>query len=199
MRTDILKDTCHVGIAKHALGGDVYNGDQCACWRRGSRITLCVVDGLGRGLYAEQAAKAAVAYVAGHLGEPLADIFAGCDAALRRTRGAAMGIGVVDADAQSVTYAGINNTVCMVAGDKTVHLRGSPGIVGGRFRHLTPETVPLAVGDLVVLYTDGLKTNIQLSGYPDLAHADVQTLAERILQDWGREDDDAAVLVFRYE
>ena len=191
----------HLAITKRAFLGETHCGDECAYWQEGGKATLCIVDGLGHGDHAERAAQAAVEYVAGHLGEPLADIFAGCNRALRRTRGVAMGIAVVDEDAGTLIYAGIGNTrIMIVRGTRPViHLSSNYGIVGGGYRKLTPETVELHPGDLVILSSDGIKERCDLSAYGDALRGDVQQLAERILHDWARETDDAAVLVFRSE
>jgi len=191
----------HLAITKRAFLGETHCGDECAYWQESSKVTLCIVDGLGHGEHAERAAKAAVEYIAGHLGEPLADIFAGCNRAIRRTRGVAMGIAVVDEDAETLTYAGIGNTraVIVQSARSLVCLSSNYGIVGGGYRKLTVETVDLHPGDLVILASDGIKERCDLLAYGDALRGDVQQLAERILHDWGRETDDAAVLVFRSE
>jgi len=190
-----------VAITKRAFFGDPHCGDECAYWHSGGKTTLCIVDGLGHGEYAERAAKAAVEYVAGHLGEPLADIFAGCDAALRSTRGVAMGIAIVDEEAETLTYAGIGNTRALIVREQhlVARLSNNWGIVGGGYRKLTPETVELTTGDLLILTTDGIKERCDVLAYGDALRGNVQQLAERILHDWGRETDDAAALVFRSE
>lgn len=160
-------------------------------------MTLCIVGGLGHGEHAETTAKAAVDYVADHISEPLADIFAGCDSAIHHTRGVAMGIALIDEEARTLTYAGIGDTCALIVGEESVRLDSNPGIVGGGYRRLSPEAVPLPPGALVIMYTDGLKNTTSVSGYDDGLRADLPHLAEKILQDWGRENDDAAVLVFR--
>ena len=190
-----------IAIAKRSFFNDPHNGDECAYWQSGGKVLLCVVDGLGHGEDAERAAKAAVEYVALHLAEPLVDVFTGCDRALRRTRGVAMGLAVVDEEAETLTYAGIGNTraVIVQSARSLVCLSSNYGIVGGGYRKLTPETVELHPGDLVILSSDGIKERCDLLAYGGALRGDVQQLAERILQDWGRETDDAAVLVFRSE
>ncbi len=188
-----------VAMVKRALDDAPHCGDECGYWPGDDKTTLCVVDGLGHGPDAERAARAAVDYVARHLSEPLADIFAGCNVALHRTRGVAMGLAVVEEGVGRLTYAGIGNTRAMIVGERTVHLSSNWGIVGGGYRTLSPETVPLVPGDLVILSTDGVAEMIDLSAYDDELRADVQGLAERIVRDWGRETDDVAVLVFRSE
>jgi len=196
-----------VGIAKRALNNDPYCGDECGYWESSNKTTLCVIDGLGHGEHAESAAKAAVQYVGHHLSQSLDELFAGCDQALRNTRGVAMSTAIVEEDAGTLTCAGIGNARAMIvreprakkAGGKTIILSSNYGIVGGGYKTLSPETVPLMPGDLVILHTDGVEETIGVSRYDDALRADLQRLAERIIQDWGRETDDAAVLVFRYK
>ncbi len=192
-----------LAIVQRAFEDSPYCGDQARCWPGGPahRMTLCMADGLGHGLFAEKAATAAVDYIAGHLAEPLPALFAGCDRAIRRTRGAALGIAVVDEEAGTLTYAGVGNTRAMIVrgGRDVFCLSSSYGIVGGGYRKLTLETVPFLPGDLVILYTDGIKERCDVLAYDDALRSDVQRLAERILRDWSRETDDAAVLVFRSE
>jgi len=188
-----------IAIAKRSFLNDPHCGDQAAYWQSGGKTILCIVDGLGHGEHAERAAKAAVDYVAQHLSEPLPNLFAGCNAAIRHTRGVAMSVVVIEEEAGTLTHAGIDNTRTMIVGERIVRLTSNYGIVGGGYRKLSPETVPLTPGDLVIMYTDGIKQRCDVSAYRDALRGDVQQLAERILQDWSRETDDAAVLVFRRE
>ena len=188
-----------VAIAEQALHGDPHCGDQCAAWEHGNKITLCVADGLGHGEYAEEAGLAAVAYVGHHLHESLEKIFAGCDSAIRHTRGVAMGIAVIDTETQTLTYGGVNNISMMIIGQQTRHVRCCDGIVGGGYKRFMSEVLPLGNGDLVILHSDGLK---ELAPLPDAAAAgcpDLQRLAGQLLKDWDRGTDDAAILIYRRE
>ncbi|OPX22862.1 MAG: hypothetical protein B1H04_04440 [Planctomycetales bacterium 4484_123] len=186
-----------VAIAKQPLDDASHCGDECRCWRSPGRITLCVIDGLGHGPGAEQAAAAAAESVGRHVQRPLAEIFTLADAELRDTRGVAMGVAVIEPAEAKLTYAGVGNTRAMVVGGRTTVLAGVFGIVGGGYEPLRPQTVTLELDDLVILFTDGLAERIDVSGYDQALLADADQLAWRILADWARADDDAAVLVFR--
>ncbi len=188
-----------VGIAIRALNDDPHCGDVGRYWRHGRRITLCIADGLGHGVYAERAAQAAVDYVGRHLTAPLVDIFAGCDRALRRTRGVAMGLAMIDEAAGELSYAGIGNPRAIVVGKRISRLRNDYGIVGGGYKDLSAETVSFRPGNLIILATDGVVETVDLSTYDTTERSDVEALANRILRDWRRETDDAAVLVGRCE
>lgn len=187
-----------VGIALRALGGDGC-GDQGAWWSRDGVTVLALADGLGHGRDAEVAARAALAWLAGRLDRPLAELFRGCDQAIRGTRGAALGLAVIDRRHGELTFAGVGNTRAQVAGARTVNLVSNPGIVGGGYRHLTPETVAFAPGDVVFLFTDGIDPHVRLDGYPPDLRRDPPRLARTLVEDWGKSTDDAGVLAFRYD
>ena len=188
-----------VAIAKRALADDPHCGDQCAYWQVGAKTVLCVADGLGHGPHAEAAAQAAVDYVGCHLADPLADIFAGCDLALRRTCGAVMGIAVIDREKGTVTYGGVGDTNARIVGSNALHLAGTCGIVGGGYATLRLETVNIGPADLLIMCTDGVREALNAWGYDRALRADAPALARRILRDWARETDDAAVLVYSGE
>nr|QNO44173.1 hypothetical protein NLDJDEJO_00005 [Methanosarcinales archaeon ANME-2c ERB4]QNO44861.1 hypothetical protein FNLBKCNM_00005 [Methanosarcinales archaeon ANME-2c ERB4]QNO46570.1 hypothetical protein NKHCAGDB_00003 [Methanosarcinales archaeon ANME-2c ERB4] len=185
-----------IATVKHALDNAPYCGDEYGYWEEGTKTILSIVDGLGHGKDAEIAAKAAVNYIARHLSESLQEIFTGCDSELRGTRGAAMGITVIDAEKDKLTYAGIGNTRVIVVNSKTFRLDSDYGIIGGGFKKLTPETLAIGKEALVVMFTDGVEELVDLSRY-DLISGDVHELAEKIITDWRIERDDAAVMVYR--
>ena len=128
----------------------------------------------------------------------LADVFAICDRALRGTRGVVMGIAVIDEATGKLTYAGVGNTSFLIAGTGQHRLGSDPGVVGAGYRTLSLNRVPLQPGDHVIVWTDGVEPEFDLELCPSWRATSPQQLAETILDRWGRESDDAAVLVFRY-
>jgi negative regulator of sigma-B (phosphoserine phosphatase) len=185
-----------IATIKHALNNAPYCGDECGYWEKGTKTILCVIDGLGHGMDAEIAAQAAVKYIADHLSESLQELFVGCDRELRGTRGAVMGIAVIDEEKGELTYAGIVNTRVIVVNSGTFQLGSDYGIIGGGYRKLTPETISIGKGALVIMFTDGVEEVIDLSRY-DLIAVEVHELAGMIIKDWRVERDDAAVLVYK--
>jgi len=186
-----------VGIAQRALADSRYCGDQCAYWRIGPQTTLCMVDGVGHGKDAQKAAMAALDYVAEHLSRTLVDVFEGCDAALDRTRGVVMGIAVVDDSAGKLTYAAVGDTSAILVGTKSVMLQSAHGIVGDGYRGLRVQSVEVRAGDLMVMHTDGVRNADDTASYVQMTQRDVQEIAEQIMKERMRGDDDAAVLVYR--
>jgi len=197
-----------LGSVKRSLGGSKHCGDQYGYWQKGHLVLLCVADGLGHGKHAEKAAKAALAHVASHRDKPLPEIFSGCNREIRDTRGVAMGIAAIDKKARTLTYSGIGNTrIAILYGTdsketddgKLMYLRNSFGIVGAGYKRLAPETVSFSPGDLVAIYTDGVEEMIDFSGCKARMYKDIQQLAEKIIEDWGRDTDDAAVLIYVWD
>ncbi len=189
-----------VAIAKRALE-EPHCGDEAGYWESGGKTVLCIIDGLGHGEGAEHAALAALDFVGHHHHEPLIEVFAACDKALRNTRGVAMGIAVIDQAAETLTYAGVGNTRAVISGNgkRDFNLSSNYGIVGGGYRRLVPESRPFVPGDMVLLFTDGLPEIIDLAAYEDGVKADPERLAELIIGDWRRETDDAGILIFKME
>ena len=118
-----------------------------------------------------------------------------------------MEIAIIDEGQDKLTYAGIGNTKLMIveshshsaSKEKIVWLTSNYGIVGHGYKQLLPETVPLIPNNIVILSTDGLEEMIDMSGYKTALRKDVQKLGEKIMQDWRRKLDDAAVMIFRRE
>ncbi len=189
-----------VAIARRALS-EPHCGDQAGHWQSSSKTVLCIVDGLGHGKHAERAALVALHCVEQHQHEPLLEIFATCDKALRQTRGAAMGIAVIDQAANILTYAGIGNTRAMISRDdqRNINLSSNFGIIGAGYRRLVSESVPIDPGNMVLLFTDGFPETLDVSAYDDEIKTDLDRFAQTILLDLSRETDDAGILVFRRE
>jgi len=189
--------TDQVAVAKRALNEEPHCGDQCDYWYANGTITLAMVDGLGHGKHAETAAVAAIAFVSQNLTMSLDAIFHGCNAALSRSRGAAMGIAAIELATGRVTFAGIGNTRARIFGTKLVTLNSQRGIVGGGFRRIMCQKALLHPGDILVMFTDGIRENMKIANYEAILRTDANKLAHAILSDWSIATDDAAVLVFR--
>ena len=196
-----------IGKAINPFNNSSNCGDLIGYWSREESVTLCIIDGLGHGIFAKEAARAALDYVGGHVNLPLNKIFSGCNEYIRQTWGVAMGIAVVTYNPSVLTYAGIGNTRIKIIRKveqgnsylRSFLLTGNYGIVGTGYKNIFSETISMEPGDLVIMYTDGVKETIDISGYDKLLFADLQMLAEKIIKDWSHNTDDAAVLTYRFE
>ena len=165
-------------------------------WR--DQLSVLLADGLGHGLSANDAARAAIeAFRAHHRDEPGA-ILEACHGALARTRGAAVATARVIASAERGTFAGVGNIVCRVEASTTNrHLVSHNGTVGHTLRKLQEFAFPWPRGALLVMHSDGLGTHWDFSTYPGLTSRHPALIAAVLYRDYDRGRDDVSIVVIR--
>lgn len=168
----------------------------------GEAALFGVVDGLGHGPAAAEAALRAVDAVTGACSEPVEALLQLCHRVLADTRGVAMTLARVDFAANTVTWTGVGNvTAELLAKAPTgIQLRSSARLSGGIIGYRIPESIPAQVvsirpGDLLLMSTDGIAEDY-------LDHIDFSAtavaIAEGLLGKDAKETDDAMVLAARH-
>lgn len=183
------------------LAGNSESGDHYLVKPFPDGAIVAVVDGLGHGPSAAAVAAIAIAALEGHVHEQVAVLIRRCHEALAGTRGVVMSLASFNARAGTMTWVGVGNVAGWLlrasarAGRarEALFLRG--GVVGYRLPSLHPAEVPVEHGDTLIFATDGVR-----SGFADELILDdtPQRIAERILAAYGKDTDDALVLVVRY-
>ncbi len=183
------------------LPGQKESGDLCLIKRVGKGTLVAVVDGLGHGEDAASAAHAAVGALDKHSRLPLIDLVQRCHEAMVGMRGVVLGLAYLDPQAATLTWLGVGNIGGILLradlGNRParISLVPSAGFIGAEQIHPTTRSVPLALGDTVVLFSDGIK-----DGFADslvLAHSP-QEIADFVIGRHVKGNDDAFVLVARY-
>ena len=189
-----------VAAATRPYPGEACNGDAWQVdWHEG-RCRVAIVDGLGHGELAANAASFALrALEAQPELSPEASLRV-CHAALRSTRGAAISLALIDPMLRQLTYCGVGNTEASLLVDgHWVHLVAYRGIVGATLPRLRSFSHALGLDWMLIMYTDGIRSRFRHEALADAAAHKPQTLADAILRGWARETDDATVLVARPE
>ncbi|MDT5355422.1 MAG: hypothetical protein QOJ56_3954 [Mycobacterium sp.] len=168
----------------------------------GTGALIGVLDGLGHGADAAEAANCGVEVLRNARSEPLDVLVQRCHRALSGTRGAAMTLARIDFQADTLSWVGIGNVAAdLVAKHPAgVEVRSSArlagGIVGYRIPEvLTPQEVPIRPGDLLVIASDGIVED-HLDDIDFSAPALV--IADQILHSHAKDNDDALVLAARH-
>jgi phosphoserine phosphatase RsbX len=168
----------------------------------GTAALIGVLDGLGHGADAAEAANLGVEVLRAARAEPLDVLVQRCHRALSGTRGAAMTLARIDFRTDTLSWVGIGNVAAdLVAKHPAgVEVRSSArlagGIVGYRIPEaLTPQQVPIRPGDLLVIASDGIVED-HLDDIDFAAPALV--IADRILHGHAKDNDDALVLAARH-
>ena len=192
-----------VAILGRPYGDEDVSGDDATFVRRGDDWILCVVDGLGHGALAREASARATAVVQQNPpGVDLEELLRECHSALQGTRGAVMAVMRFERTSGRCEHVCVGDVGTQLTRYRESHrLSCNRGIIGlaersrGRFTPI--EAVPVRSGDVVLAYSDGLKSTLDISEDAVLLREHPLIIADRVLTTYGRDSDDALVLVAR--
>ena len=189
----------HYGALAIAYPGEEACGDSWCRRPHGSGHAVMVADGLGHGPFAAEASHAASrAFLAAGDVAP-SEMLVAMHAALRPTRGAAVGIAQIDEAAGKIVFAGVGNIAATIV-DRDMGVQrmvSNNGTIGHIARHMRDFTYALGDEALVILASDGLATNWRLDAYPGLFAHHPTLIAAILYRDFTRGRDDVTVFVAR--
>jgi phosphoserine phosphatase RsbX len=187
------------GIAGVAHEGESRSGDLAVFVATQTGGLACVIDGLGHGPEAADAAERCADVVRANAELGAKELLQACHEALLETRGVVMTVAWFDLERSQLSWAGVGNVDARL-------VRSGPeqredvalvfgGVLGYRMPRVRAATMPIERGDLLVMITDGIDQAISpaLSG-----GGAAQALADRILASHGKGSDDALAVVVRY-
>lgn len=186
-----------VGILARAHPDETTIGDSAIAWRAGGRLTLGVVDGLGHGPLAREAADRALEVVVHHALDPVDSQLRSIHQALVGTRGAVMAIACI---ADRVEHASVGNISTRVVGLDGVArpLASSAGTLGSVLpRRIHVDALALRQDELFVMSSDGLSTRIDLTHDLAMIRQHPIVIAQHLLARFARGTDDAIIAVVR--
>lgn len=192
-----------VGIYGRPHSEETVSGDHAALWRLAGSdsLVLVVTDGLGHGPPAREASYTAMAAVSQHSTEAPASILEACERSLGGTRGVVMAACRIDETTGSMEAASVGNIELQICGPRDARrFGGSSAIVGGKgHRPVKPrtETTTVAPDDLVIMTSDGISSKLSVEQDLALLREHPIVVAQRIMERFGRTNDDALVLVAR--
>jgi anti-sigma regulatory factor (Ser/Thr protein kinase) len=172
-------------------------------WRialRNADLTLMLVDGLGHGVEAAEAANEAVDVFDCDPFAPLPTIFQNAGARLQRTRGGAMAAARVEGRNRKLKFVGVGNIGAHLRAREESAGRGlvsHNGIVGAAVRKIQEFEYDCPVDGLLVLHSDGLQSRWQLERYAGLMARHPAVIAGILYRDFTRGPDDVTVAVVR--
>ncbi len=175
------------------------SGDAAVVGEKGHLLFAAIVDVLGHGREAHELAVDIEKFLVAQRIGPVVALMDRLHEYLTGTRGAVAGLCLLDPDSGLLRYTGTGNIVIRRFGSAEVRLLSRPGIVGGSRRTPREEQMRLTPGDVVLLYTDGIKDRFELSAYPQLLHHSAEAVAKTIVGRFGKDYDDASCIALRYQ
>ncbi len=183
-----------VAIESEEVCGDAWEVVETA-----GGLRALVVDGLGHGPFASQAAREAVAVFRSPAATGVASTLKLIDLALVKTRGAAAAIVELSPAKGQVTAAGVGNiSMRLLNNGESKSFGCDNGTLGTGVPKIREFTLPWEKGSLLVMHSDGVKTHWNHQDYPGLARRHPGLVAGLLYRDFRRERDDATVLVARH-
>lgn len=186
-----------VGAICLPLESEPVSGDIWSYTHDGDRATFLLVDGLGHGRLAHDAAKDAIRALKDHPSAPAIEILDLANRSARGTRGAAAAAAGVDLAQGMLTYCGLGNiSGSLVTRQGTSRsMISQHGILGADQRRIQPFHYPWNGMGVLVMHSDGLQTRWDLSKYPGLLARDPGVIASVLYRDHARGRDDVSVVV----
>ena len=190
------------GVVCAPQHGEEVCGDAWAVTRRPGRSSVLIVDGLGHGPLAFEAAQQVAAAFRAQAGEgPEQSLRALHETmrANRASRGAVAAVLEVDWRRREVRYAGAGN----IAGSlvppegRIANLVSHSGTLGDNVTHFQEFTHRWPEEGLLILHSDGLGNPWELEPYPGLSRKHPSLIAGVLYRDFASRRDDVVVLVGR--
>ena len=187
-----------LGVVSLAVRGESVCGDGWGTRATADRSFFMVVDGLGHGAYAAEAAREAERVLANSASTSAANILRDFHDALKKTRGAAGAIAEISQEKGTLTYAGVGNiSATVVDGQSRRGIASHNGTLGHQIHEVQEFTVPWNKDSVLIMHSDGLGTKWDLNQYPGLASKHPSIVAAVLYRDFQRERDDVTVMAAR--
>lgn len=187
-----------IGVVCLPKSGEEVSGDTWASRWLNDRHLILVADGLGHGPLAAQASLEAVRIFRTQSHGHPPEILETAHTALRSTRGAAIAIAEIDLHQQTVAYAGIGNIAgCLCTAEQSISMVSHNGTVGHELRKIQTFNYSWLTQGLLIMHSDGLRTQWRLDRYPGLYSHHPSLIAGVLYRDFNRGRDDITVLVAR--
>ncbi len=186
------------GAWSRPFPGEQANGDAYFVKTQAHETLAAVVDGLGHGHGASDAAAEALRALDEWDGEPLDELIMRTHDRLRATRGAVMSVVLIDRKHERLHFAGVGNIHTRVFNaSEPVHLITTNGTLGARLVKVPVWSHAWTAETIIIMASDGLSASWDITDYPRLLNHDSQLIAAVLMRDFARDTDDATVLVIR--
>ena len=186
-----------VGVATRPRHFAAANGDAFVIHEWNGQLIAGVIDGLGHGEPAQEAALAAQSYVRSHYDSEFDRLFCGVSRACRGTRGVVMALARFESPT-TMTLANLGNIEMRPwTGAERLQIIVQRGFLGVRENHVRVQQHRWDPSWMLVLHSDGLRTHWQWADFPGLEREPPQAVANKLLGILAKKDDDATILAVK--
>lgn len=155
------------------------------------------IDALGHGSAAHIAAEAALIFLNENCSLDPAEDIVKIHSVLQKTRGAVMGLCYIDKITGELTYSGIGNITARVLGSDQKKLVFRDGVVGYSMPTVRNQKMTLSPGDILLLYSDGMKEHFNMIDVPNLFKETAESISAALLNKYSKKNDDASIITLK--
>jgi anti-sigma regulatory factor (Ser/Thr protein kinase) len=178
--------------------GERLCGDGWAYHQTEERTVILLVDGLGHGVAAAEAAEEALDIFRKRVEYPPAEILSYVHEGLRKTRGAVAAVAEILPSRKVLNYAAVGNISASILSKGTsrslVSHSGTLGLVAAKIQEFQMDWPADAI---LVMHSDGVQSRWDLSSYSGLLARHPAVIGAALLKDFRRQRDDASVVVVK--
>jgi len=191
-----IDGTLSTAAISEPIRGEEECGDGWGRRNFADSVVLMVVDGLGHGVLASEAAREAEQVLARARTDSPLDILRDIHDALKKTRGAAVAVARIQQAKGLIAFAGVGNISASIISPASSRSMASHNGTAG---HLMPRvqefTYPWNADNIVIMHSDGLGSRWDLERYPGIWSKHPSLIAAMLHRDFSRGRDDVTVLV----
>jgi anti-sigma regulatory factor (Ser/Thr protein kinase) len=188
--------TMQIGVVSEPIRDEEECGDGWGIRKFADSLLLMVVDGLGHGTFAAEAAREAERILARAQSASMQDIMQDAHDALKKTRGAALALTKIEPAQGVLSFLGVGNISASIISPGTSRSMASHnGTVGQQMLRIQEFTCPWNADSILVMHSDGITSRWDLGRYPGIWGKHPSIVAALLHRDASRGRDDATVLV----
>jgi anti-sigma regulatory factor (Ser/Thr protein kinase) len=191
-----------IAIMGKPYPGELISGDDALYERFDDGFVTAVADGLGHGPEAREASNRAVDTIRANRGLSLEPLAAAINDALIGTRGCAMSAMRFTRHDGMLEHFSAGDVQAHLYTLRTAHFFTSTPLVLGTGpllrQRIRVEKTAVPGNAVLAVFTDGLKSQTSLKGQLDVLRQPAIAIAQRMIEAYGRPDDDALVLVAKF-
>lgn len=193
------KPGLEVGAISLPFKGETDCGDEWSTLNHDGKERFCLVDGLGHGRLAAEAAHQAIKAFSEHWNKSPLEVVRAAHLALLKTRGAALAVLELDAKEKVVRFSGVGNISAAVvnAEARGQNMVSHNGTAGAQLPRVQEFNYGWDKSSVLVMHSDGLSSRWQLGRYPGLLGRHPALIAGVLYRDFKRGNDDTTIVVAR--
>jgi anti-sigma regulatory factor (Ser/Thr protein kinase) len=187
----------NISVISRPYPGNKVNGDAYYIKEGNNKVIIALIDGLGHGIGAHEAANTAKKLIEENNYKNLQELLLSIDKGMKGSRGAVIGMCIINKDTQSFQYGSIGNVeLRYIINNKTQKFIASNGTLGislnNRFKI---QESSYEKGGILVMNTDGISNKWEYNDYKAIPLSNPGFLSNMIFRHFARNNDDATVLV----